>query len=156
MHFLPQVTNLFADLQPPEMMYFDFDLSLNILTLFFTEAVLLDPFITNFFSLHSTTVDTNRFDFQFTQTVSVSYLDSNRSAIIMKIYFEDLYQIQNLTLLATSSQNTFLSQNRGAVIDLAENEVLSITPLQPLQVIIVYCTHTDVFILQLISTFSNV
>ena len=121
-------------------MYFDFDLSLNILTLFYTEVVLLDPFMTNSFSLHSSTVVSNRFNFQFTQPNSVLYLDSNRSTITLKMFIDDLYIIQNLTLLATSSQNTFLSQNRGAVVDTAENEVLSITPLQPLQVIIMYFT----------------
>ena len=134
-------------------MYFDLDLSLNELTLFYTEVVLLEPFISNSFSLHSSAVvDTNRYNFQLTQPDSVSYLDSNRSTITLKIHLEDLYQIQNLTLLATSSQNTFLSQIRGAVIDVAENEVLSVTPLQPLQVLILYITHTDLFYVQLVSS----
>ncbi|KAI6655294.1 hypothetical protein LOD99_2129 [Oopsacas minuta] len=128
------ITNLFADLKPPELMFFDLDLSLNTLSLFYTEQVLLDSFIPNFYTLHSSTIFDNGTNFQFTQSDSVSSFYLNRSAIIMNIIQDDFNQISNYTDLATSSQNTFISQIRGAVIDVAENEVLPILQPQPLQV----------------------
>ena len=115
-------------------MFYDLDFSFDKLTLFYTEPVLLEQFIPHYFEFHSSPIVENSSNFQLSDIYSISFFDFNRSAIIIELTIEDLNHIKNITVLATSIQNTFISQIRGAVTDFAGNEAISIDSLQPLQV----------------------
>ena len=102
---------------------------------------MIEQFIPQYLELHSSPVIENRSTYQLGGISSISFIDSNQSAISIGLTSEDLNHVKNLTVLATSLENTFISQVRGAVTDPAGNQATAVDALQPLQVYIYTHRH---------------
>ena len=128
---------MLADLKPPELLYFDLDLTSDMLTLYYSEQVQISSLIINYIELFSAINETNRSSFQLTNATYVS-ISPNMSVIEIGLANEDLYVIKNITNLATSMHNTFLSLQRGSIVDLIGNEAVSIALQNPIQVLVIF------------------
>ena len=129
------INGRFADLNPPDLVSYIFDLNMGIVLLQFDEPVIASSFIPTRLTLHSgPDVGFNNTLGSFFTLTNATMIDLNFTAantplgsvLMFQIVDEDLNEIKRLTELATSRAGTYLSIERGVVLDLSLNEAVFI------------------------------
>ena len=130
------VTLFTPDTTSPELVSFDLDLNDGRLILTFSETVKIrDSLNVSEITLLYAPDDSENPLFEYSLTSSGSPLlgsssiDDDSRVIFIMLSFADLNAIKNRSLLATNSNNTFLSITNLTVVDLADNEVVEVPPL---------------------------
>ena len=125
------INGSFADLNPPVLESFTLDVNLGMLHLLFSEAVLSSTFIPTRLTLHSgATVAFNSTTGSFLTLAGATNVTTttspDRSVLSFNIIDEDLNEIKRMTELAISRQTTYLSFERGVILDESLNEAVLI------------------------------
>ena len=117
-----------GDFTPPELWYFDLNLTSHQLTLYFSETVLAESFLVYEITLQSTANNTEGTE-SHTLSFQYSQLSTNFDyhVFVIDIGQVDTDAIKALTNLATSENNTFISFPSLTVQDMSENYITAIS-----------------------------
>ena len=127
-----RVNTFTEDLTPPELLSFDLDLDLGILTLNFSETVDTLTFNVTQFTLQSSENASNSLQ---TYTLTEPYLlTGDEVVIVQQLLYIDFNTIKSLGELATSRDDTYLWISEAAIRDMNANSVVSISPYTAIQV----------------------
>ena len=123
-----------ADLQPPILQHFDVDLDAGVLHLAFSEAVNDSTILVKRLVLHNSAVGgvgENRFRITGSKMISSS---ANNEIVHVHFTDGDLNEIKRRTGLFINNASSFLSIERGLLLDFSENEAIVIPESTPQQV----------------------
>ena len=132
-------SEFFEDVTRPELMYFDLDLTSELLTLFFSETV--DPYLLDLAGIvlqQAENVDPDGIgndDARYVLTGGIIVIPSLfDSVLVINLSDVDLNNIKRLFDLATSRDDTFISFRSSLIMDINSNDVIPSSPFSAQQV----------------------
>lgn len=135
-----QAVEFVADLVSPQLQGYDLDLTLEILTLTFSETVNVDSLDVTQLSLQPVANATKSLH----TLTAASFSESiNGTVVMVNISLGDLNRIKQLTSLAVDRDSTFVSATELAVRDMNNNTLVSVPTENALQVTNFTSDQTD-------------
>ena len=107
------------DTTQPKLIEFDFDLTSDMLTLYFTETVSIIEF--NFTGI--TIISGFDPDSEHRQLIGGNITSGDNDTVVIILTFEDLNYIKNNSMLATEASNTFILIDNTTTFDMNMNSV---------------------------------
>ena len=128
-----------SDVTRPSLSYFDLDMDTNTLTLYLSESVNTSTLNVSDITLQSyyfiNTYNTTRQQYTLQSAATTS---SNGPTIVLNLGYTDMNEIKKLTLIATRSDNTYLSLGAQAVLDMSRLRINQIAngEAQPVRIFV--------------------
>ena len=118
-----------SDTTDPELVAFDFNMTSDLLTLFFSETVRVETL-----QLTSLTLQNQLADEKWTIQYSGALLSNDSTQVVIRLDNRDLNQIKILTNLSTIVTNTYVSITSSLIKDMNNNKAAAINTDSPLLV----------------------
>ena len=129
------ISGAFADLNPPEATSLSFDSNTGVLRILFDEPIVASSLVASKLSLHSSAEAAVNDSIGQSHTLEgyvSSSTDKDGYELVIVLTDDDQNEIKRLDELAISSTTTFITFERGLVLDTSLNEATELTGTSPI------------------------